>query len=86
MSDSSSNRMGDLSNNSKTSQESDPTGDDYVLLGHEDVPKHIEQHGLSGIEEFFRAKLESWKDVEINIGVTGNSGTGKSSFINAIRG
>jgi ribosome biogenesis GTPase A len=60
--------------------------DDYEHIHMEDVPKHIEEHGLSGIEEFFKAKLENWKDVEINFGVTGDSGTGKSSFINAIRG
>jgi putative ribosome biogenesis GTPase RsgA len=50
------------------------------------VPQHIEEHGVTGIEEFFKAELERWKDVEINIGVTGDSGVGKSSFINAIRG
>lgn len=43
----------------------------------EDIPKYIEEHGLSGIEEVFKAKLEDWKDVEVQIGVTGNSGVGK---------
>jgi putative ribosome biogenesis GTPase RsgA len=52
----------------------------------EDVPEYIEEHGVSGIEEFFKSKLQQWKDVEINIGVTGDSGVGKSSFVNAIRG
>ena len=41
-------------------------------------------------EEFQEAKLREaligWKDIKIKIGVTGNSGVGKSSFINAIRG
>ncbi|CAB4041466.1 interferon-inducible GTPase 5-like [Paramuricea clavata] len=41
--------------------------------------------GVSKSEEFIKTKLESWKNVEINIGVTGGSGVGKSSFINAIR-
>ena len=57
-----------------------------MVVNVEDVPEYIERNGLEGIEEFFKAKLERWKDVEINIGVTGNSGVGKSSFINAIRG
>jgi predicted GTPase len=51
-----------------------------------EVSKHVEQHGVSGIERICKAKLEAWRDVEINIGVTGDSGVGKSSFINAIRG
>ncbi|CAB4040875.1 interferon-inducible GTPase 5-like, partial [Paramuricea clavata] len=57
---------------------------EFVFM--EDVQGHIEEHGVSGIEEFFKTKLGRWKDVEINIGITGNSGVGKSSFINAIRG
>ncbi|XP_046843968.1 interferon-inducible GTPase 5-like [Xenia sp. Carnegie-2017] len=52
----------------------------------EDVKGYVEEHGVSGIEDFFKTKLGRWKDVEVNIGVTGNSGVGKSSFINAIRG
>ena len=51
-----------------------------------DIPEYIEEHGVSGIEELFKSKLQQWKDVEINIGVTGDCGVGKSSFINAIRG
>jgi predicted GTPase len=46
----------------------------------------MEKHGISGYEELIKTKLRRWKDVEINIGITGNSGVGKSSFINAIRG
>ena len=57
----------------------------YEILDAKDVPEHIKEHGVSGIEKIFKAKLEGWKNVEINIGVTGNSGVGKSSFINAIR-
>ena len=61
-------------------------GDSWEYIFMEDVQGHIEEHGVSGMEEFFKRKLDRWKDVEINIGVTGNSGVGKSSFINAIRG
>ena len=50
------------------------------------VSEHIKKHGLSGIEERFKAEVDDWKNAEIKIGVTGNSGAGKSSFINAIRG
>jgi ribosome biogenesis GTPase A len=41
---------------------------------------------VSEIDKFFKAKLEEWKNVKITIGVTGFTGVGKSSFINAIRG
>ena len=59
---------------------------EYVDIKDEDIPKYIEEHGMSGIEKIFKAKLEDWENVEVQIGVTGNSGVGKSSFINGIRG
>ena len=51
-----------------------------------DVEKHVKKHGVDGIEELFMANLKRWEDVEINFGITGDSGVGKSSFINAVRG
>ena len=47
---------------------------------------YIKQNGVSGVEEFLKKKLEGSKDVKIRFGITGDSGTGKSAFINAIRG
>ena len=55
-------------------------------LKEEDIPEYIEKNGLEGIEKLCKEKLERWKEVGINFGVTGDSGAGKSSFINAIRG
>ena len=49
------------------------------------LTKEIEECGVSNIEEFFRKSLEKWRSVEVNIAITGESGSGKSSFINAIR-
>ena len=60
--------------------------EEWELVSMKDVKGYVEEHGVSGIEDFFKTKLGRWKDVEVNIGVTGNSGVGKSSFINAIRG
>ena len=48
--------------------------------------RDIEEKGVEGALAMMREKTESWMEVEINIGVTGQSGVGKSSFINAIRG
>ena len=51
-----------------------------------DVKEYVRQNGVSEIAEFFKKRLESWKYVEVHIGITGDSGAGKSSFINTIRG
>ena len=58
---------------------------DWEILEIEELKKEIEESGVSNIEEFFRKRLEKWRDVEVNIAITGDSGSGKSSFINAIR-
>ena len=42
------------------------------------IKEKIEISGVSNIAE--------WRDVEVNIAITGYSGSGKSSFINAFRG
>ncbi|PFX28464.1 Interferon-inducible GTPase 5 [Stylophora pistillata] len=50
-----------------------------------DVKECMDENGVSGLAELFKERLERWKKTEVNIGITGNSGAGKSSFINAIR-
>lgn len=59
---------------------------DWEFIYADEIRQHVDQNGVSGIEEFMKNKLDSWKEVEVHIGITGDSGTGKSSFINAIRG
>ena len=58
---------------------------EWEILEMIELEKEIEESGVSNIEEFFRKRLEKWRDVEVNIAITGDSGSGKSSFINAIR-
>ena len=45
----------------------------------------ITKIGIVRIQRLMKEKLERWKEVKINIAILGNSGAGKSSFINAIR-
>ena len=59
---------------------------DLEEVNEEEIKEYIKRNGVSGIDEFFKVQLERWKEVEVNIGITGCSGVGKSSFINAIRG
>ena len=49
----------------------------------EELKNEIEEFGVSNIEEFFRRRLENWQSVEVNIdiAITGELGSGKSSFI-----
>ena len=42
--------------------------------------------GIAGIQRKMKSDLNAWKKVKINLAILGNSGVGKSSFINAIRG
>ena len=51
----------------------------------EELKKEIDERGVLNIEAFFQKRLDRWQEVEVNIAITGDSGTGKSSFINSIR-
>ena len=42
--------------------------------------------GLDGCRRLLEKKRDEWKNNPLNVAVIGNSGVGKSSFINAIRG
>ena len=44
------------------------------------------QDGISKTANYLRQELQRWKEVVVKIGITGASGTGKSTFINSIRG
>ncbi len=41
--------------------------------------------GIVGVQRSMKQKLDRWKEVKIDLAILGESGVGKSSFINAIR-
>ena len=59
---------------------------DFETIDTAEIQSYVEQNGVKGISEFLKQKLDTWKETEVHLGVTGASGTGKSSFVNAIRG
>ncbi|XP_029207128.2 interferon-inducible GTPase 1-like [Acropora millepora] len=59
--------------------------DDFVKIEMDELKHEIDESGVSNIEAFLRKRLERWREVEVNLAITGDSGSGKSSFINAIR-
>ena len=59
--------------------------DVWVNDAMKEFQRKMDESGVAKIDEFVKEKLQQWKSVEVNIAVTGNSGAGKSSFINAIR-
>ena len=55
----------------------------------QDFQEEFEKNGLcnpDSIAKFCSSKMDGWKEVQVDIAIIGNSGTGKSSFINTIRG
>lgn len=51
-----------------------------------EVDDYVQKHGVEGINTFLTNALEKWKEVDVNIAVVGEAGSGKSSFINRVRG
>ncbi|XP_029188149.2 interferon-inducible GTPase 5-like isoform X1 [Acropora millepora] len=59
--------------------------DDFVKIEMKELQHEIDVSGVSNIKEILPKRLESWREEEVNVAITGDSGSGKSSFINAIR-
>ena len=59
---------------------------DWAAMHLEGVEEHVDQNGVLKIDEFFKEKLDRYQNEKVKIGITGDSGAGKSSYINAIRG
>ncbi|XP_052775808.1 T-cell-specific guanine nucleotide triphosphate-binding protein 2-like [Mya arenaria] len=52
----------------------------------EEYKRILKETGYTALCEKLEEPINGWKKVQINIAVTGEPGTGKSSFINSIRG
>ena len=51
----------------------------------EELKNSIEKEGLNAAFTHFNETMDNWKNEPVKLAVTGKSGVGKSSFINAIR-
>jgi len=51
----------------------------------EELKSAFQFGGVGGCRRMMEIKRDEWKDIPLNVAVVGNSGVGKSSFINAIR-
>jgi ribosome biogenesis GTPase A len=51
-----------------------------------EVKKAINEHGIKAAQEKITEKLGSWEHVDVRLAVIGTTGSGKSSFINTVRG
>jgi putative ribosome biogenesis GTPase RsgA len=52
----------------------------------EETKRYYKENGVRDIDKFVNKKLEQYTEVKVQVAITGDSGAGKSAFINAIRG
>ena len=64
----------------------DVSTDSSFLPTLEEWKKVFASGGVEACRTMMERKRDGWKSLSLNVAVTGNSGVGKSSFINAIRG
>ncbi|XP_028404265.1 interferon-inducible GTPase 1-like [Dendronephthya gigantea] len=56
-----------------------------IIPSGNEIEKLLAKSGIMGVQHMMDERLKRWEDVKINLAILGNSGSGKSSFINAIR-
>lgn len=50
------------------------------------LTSNLSRVDMSNAKELITKQLERWRETKVNIAITGDSGVGKSRYINAIRG
>ena len=56
------------------------------IANYDEIKELFLTRGIAGVQSMINKKLGLWKEVKVELAVLGNSGAGKSSFVNAIRG
>ena len=56
------------------------------MINAEELKDYVKEHGVSKVEEYVSSRLDDWKNNVIQFAVCGVSGSGKSTFINRMRG
>lgn len=51
-----------------------------------EAKRYVERYGMSQLNNYFQSKLDVWKETPVALAITGQSGSGKSSFINKVMG
>ncbi|XP_066268490.1 uncharacterized protein [Branchiostoma lanceolatum] len=57
-----------------------------ILKSLADAPGGAKTELLKKIQEYATKNMEAWKDQKVKVGIVGDPGAGKSTFINSIRG
>ncbi|XP_067676903.1 interferon-inducible GTPase 5-like [Haliotis asinina] len=52
----------------------------------DEIRRHVDEHGLSGLPGIVQDKMRDWRNVPLSIAVVGEAAVGKSTFINSVRG
>jgi len=50
-----------------------------------EAKKYVQLNGMGALQTYMEKKLDEWKHVKVKMAITGQSGAGKSSFINKLR-
>ena len=58
----------------------------WEMINTEELQECVKKYGVSKVAEYVSSRLEDWRNVVVQFAVCGISGSGKSTFINRIRG